>query len=129
MLLGKDGVRPDAAGWRHDLYPRPPQPVQVGKRKVMTEPPNWICEVLSPSTAATDVGPKLDIYHRAGVLHYWVISPADRTIVVYQRAPDGYLLIRTAGDNQMVRLLPFSFLEIDTSYLFLASPEVFPEGD
>ena len=38
--------------------------------------PNWICEVLSPSTEAADRADKLPIYARAGVEHAWLVDPS-----------------------------------------------------
>lgn len=43
-----DIVRPDLSGWRRERLPRPAEmrPIDV--------PPDWVCEVLSPSTAGRD---------------------------------------------------------------------------
>ncbi len=38
--------------------------------------PDWVCEVLSPSTAAMDRADKLPIYARAGVEHAWLVDPS-----------------------------------------------------
>lgn len=44
--------------------------------------PDLVIEVLSPSTAAEDRGPKLALYEHAGVAEYWMVNPADRTVEV-----------------------------------------------
>ncbi|MHB8812161.1 MAG: Uma2 family endonuclease [Steroidobacteraceae bacterium] len=46
--------------------------------------PDWIAEVLSPSTAGHDQIIKLPIYERAGVLEVWLIHPTDRTLAIYR---------------------------------------------
>lgn len=46
--------------------------------------PDWIAEVLSPSTANHDQVVKLPAYERAGVLEVWLIHPGDRTLTVYR---------------------------------------------
>jgi Uma2 family endonuclease len=46
--------------------------------------PDWIAEILSPSTAGHDQIVKLPIYERAGVPEVWLIHPADRTLTVYR---------------------------------------------
>lgn len=50
--------------------------------------PDWLIEVLSPSTAAHDQVVKLSAYERAGVLECWLVHPGDRTVAVY-RLDDG----------------------------------------
>jgi Uma2 family endonuclease len=46
--------------------------------------PDWVAEVLSPSTASHDQTRKLSAYERAGVREYWLIDPIDRTLTIYQ---------------------------------------------
>ena len=45
--------------------------------------PDWVIEILSPSTAGHDQTTKLKTYERAGVREYWLVHPTDRTVVVY----------------------------------------------
>jgi len=46
--------------------------------------PDWLAEVLSPSTARYDRITKLPAYERAGVREAWLINPIDRTVSIYQ---------------------------------------------
>lgn len=46
--------------------------------------PDWIAEVLSPSTASHDRTVKLPAYERAGVPEVWLIDPIDLTMAVYR---------------------------------------------
>lgn len=52
--------------------------------------PDWIAEVLSPSTASYDRTTKLRAYERAGVPEVWLIDPADRTVTIYRLAAGHY---------------------------------------
>jgi Uma2 family endonuclease len=45
--------------------------------------PDWIIEVLSPSTALKDMNSKRSLYEQHGVQEYWIIHPEDRWIMVY----------------------------------------------
>ena len=45
--------------------------------------PDWLLEVLSPSTAAHDQIAKRRTYERAGVREFWLVHPGDRTLTVY----------------------------------------------
>jgi Uma2 family endonuclease len=44
--------------------------------------PDLAIEVLSPSTAANDRGPKLDTYDRAGVRENWIVDPMSKTVEI-----------------------------------------------
>jgi len=45
--------------------------------------PDWIIEIISPSTASHDHIVKLAIYERFGVKEYWIIQPVDQIVMVY----------------------------------------------
>jgi Uma2 family endonuclease len=46
--------------------------------------PDWLAEVVSPSTARHDVARKVPVYERAGVREVWLINPVDRTVSIYR---------------------------------------------
>src|SRR5438552_3070237 len=69
---GSDVLVPNVAGWRRQRMPEGPV------AKFFTLPPDWICEVLSPSSAYLDVERKLPKYARAGVRHAWIVDPQNR---------------------------------------------------
>lgn len=50
--------------------------------------PDWIIEIVSPSTQRMDYGIKLFKYRTAGVREYWVVNPATRTVIVYDFAEE-----------------------------------------
>jgi Uma2 family endonuclease len=50
--------------------------------------PDWLAEVLSPSTASYDQRIKIPLYERVGVPEVWLIHPTDRTLAIY-RLEDG----------------------------------------
>jgi Uma2 family endonuclease len=45
--------------------------------------PDWVVEVLLPSSASRDQIEKRRIYERHGVLEYWLVHPTDRILTVY----------------------------------------------
>jgi len=109
MYIGGIGCRPDLVGWRRDRFPRLPEP---DARGVVTGVPDWICEVLSPSTRQTDWGSKRLAYHQAGVPFYWLLDPESETLTVLHRAEQGYLVVLVAGKDEAVRAPPFDAVEI-----------------
>ena len=46
--------------------------------------PDWLAEVLSPSTASYDQSVKIPLYERAGVPEVWLIHHTDRTLAIYR---------------------------------------------
>ncbi len=45
--------------------------------------PDWIIEIISPSTQQMDYGIKLFKYRTAGVREYWIVNPTTQTVNVY----------------------------------------------
>jgi Uma2 family endonuclease len=115
MEIAGMGCRPDIAGWRHATHARLPEP---DPRGVVTAVPEWICEVLSTSTAAIDQGKKRRAYHVAGVGHYWLVDPTNHTLAVLERAERDYLIVLVAGPGDVVRAPPFEAIEIPVAEMF-----------
>lgn len=51
--------------------------------------PDWIIEILSPSTAAKDQIKKLALYERVGVREFWLLHVIDRIVTIYRLNDDG----------------------------------------
>ena len=45
--------------------------------------PDWVIEIVSPSTRQMDYGIKLFKYRTAGVREYWIVNPLKKTVNVY----------------------------------------------
>jgi Uma2 family endonuclease len=102
LHFGRQVLVPDLAGWRQERAPA------LLEREVpfFDLAPDWVCEVLSPSTAALDRGRKLPLYHRVGVSHAWLVDPRAHTLEVYRRGPRGWRLSRYGGED-VVHAEPF----------------------
>ena len=48
-----------------------------------TGAPDWIVEIVSPSTSSHDYIRKLNLYAKAGVKEYWIIDPRTEKVFVY----------------------------------------------
>lgn len=113
-----DIVRPDLAGWRRERL------IDPGDQRPIVVTPDWVCEVLSPSTAAQDRITKRNLYARSGIRHYWIVDVDAHTLEVFERQDTHWLLLGAHGDGAVVRLPPFEQIELDVGRLFLpkASP-------
>lgn len=54
--------------------------------------PKFIAETLSPSTAKRDKSEKKDIYEKAGVEEYWIVSPQGKSVEIYYLEDGKYIL-------------------------------------
>ncbi len=101
LHLGEDIVVPDLAGWRRETMPEYPDAAYC------TIAPDWVCEVLSPSTRRLDVNEKRAIYAREGVSHLWFVDPDARTLEAFELHEGQWLLQATLVDDAPVSLTPF----------------------
>jgi Uma2 family endonuclease len=114
LHLGRDVLVPDFAGWRRSRMPELPETA------FFPLAPDWVCEVLSPSTAMLDRAKKLSIYSRDGVEHAWLVDPIARTLEVLRREGDRWLILETLGGDALVRCEPFDQVELDLRSLWAA---------
>lgn len=112
-----DVLVPDLAGWRRSRCPQPP------RGAFATQAPDWVCEVLSPSTTRVDRVLKLPVYLREGVQHVWLVDPASRTLEIYRNAGAQWLLVVTHGGSEKVRAEPFAEIELDLDALWVPEEE------
>ncbi len=109
LHLHGDVLVPDLAGWRQARLPEIPDAPRIEL------PPDWVCEISSPSTVKLDRTRKTVIYAREGVPWMWIVDPLAHTLEVYQRLERNYLLYQTFdGDSgERVRAEPFDAIELD----------------
>lgn len=101
LHLGEHVVVPDIAGWRRERLPRLPNTAFI------ETPPDWVCEVLSPTTARIDRTDKLAIYAAFGVGYCWLVDPDAHTLEVFELHEGRWLLHSTYKDRDAVAAPPF----------------------
>jgi Uma2 family endonuclease len=101
LHLGPHVVVPDIAGWRKErLTPFP-------DTAFIATPPDWLAEILSPSTQKIDRTDKLAIYAEFGVKHCWYVDPLAKTLEVFALTGDKWLLAATFKNDDPVTAPPF----------------------
>ena len=113
LHFGADVVVPDVAAWRRERMPTVPSVAYF------TLPPDWLCEVLSPSTKAIDRGKKLPIYAREGVGHVWLVDPLLQTLEVLRLESQRWASVGTHEADAKVRAEPFDAVELALRALWL----------
>ncbi len=90
--------------------------------------PDWVCEILSPSTASLDRVKKLAIYAREAVAHAWLIDPEARTLEVLRLESGRWTILATHAGNEVVRAEPFAEIDIELALLWSDPPEITVPG-
>ncbi|MCY1083509.1 Uma2 family endonuclease [Archangium lansingense] len=112
LHLGEDVLVPDIAGWRRERMPEMPDVVGF------TLAPDWLCEVLSPSTAALDREKKMKLYGRAGVRHLWLVDPLRQSLEVYALEGNRWQPLGTHTGQAQVHAEPFTPLRLELGLLW-----------
>ena len=97
---------PDLAGWRRARLPQLPR----GQRFEVV--PDWICEILSPSTESKDRQIKMPIYARYGVGFAWLIDPLKQTLEAYALEEGDWRGLGTWGGVETVAVPPFDAVQL-----------------
>ena len=113
MHFGADVVVPDVAGWRRKRMPAIPNVAHFSLA------PDWLCEVLSPSTEAIDRRKKLPLYAREGVGHVWLVDPLAQTLEVLRLESQRWSLVADHEGAATVRAEPFDQVELALRALWL----------
>ncbi len=106
LHFGADVLVPDLAGWRRERLPTIPNVA------AMTLAPDWVCEVLSPSTARLDRARKMHVYAREGVAHLWLLDPIARVLESYRREGEHWVVAATYDGDATIRAEPFDALPL-----------------
>lgn len=117
-LANHEVYRPDVVGWRRERLPERPKGRPIRVR------PDWVCEVLSPSTARRDLIEKMQTLRECEVPHDWIVDPEHQTLTVYRWSREGYVVALVASQSDRhVRAEPFDAVEIDVGLLFGEDPD------
>ena len=111
-----DILDPDLAGWRAGRLPA--SVFDDDAPAGITVAPDWVCEVLSPSTERVDRGLKMRVFRRERVGHVWLVAPAYHTLEVYRMEGDRYVLVDTWEGDARVRAEPFEAIELPLAALW-----------
>lgn len=85
--------------------------------------PDFVCEVLSESNAATDQVDKFRTYAASGVSFYWMADPSRKILTVYRLEGDGYAVALQAKYGEVVNAPPFEGAELRVGLLFGDDPD------
>ena len=112
LHFGQNVLVPDWAGWRRSRM------ASIPKTAYFALAPDWVCEVLSPSTVRLDRTKKLAIYALERVAYAWLIDPIARTLEVLQLESGRWTILATHAGSEVVHAEPFTEMELELDALW-----------
>ena len=109
---------PDLAGWRRERLPVLPR--RWADLKVA---PDWVCEILSPSTMRLDRTQKMAIYAEAGIAHLWMADPLACTLEIFELIDGRWTLTAAHGGKPEISAAPFDTVPLTLGDLWLPEEE------
>ena len=107
LHFGQNVLVPDLAGWRRERMPTVPD---VAGFQLA---PDWVCEVISPSTGEIDRGRKMRVYARERVGHLWIVDPILRMLEGYRLEDGRWVVASTHAGTEQIRAEPFEAVPLD----------------
>lgn len=117
LHLGKQVLVPDLAGWRRERLPTMPAVPWFEL------PPDWVCEIISPSSVARDRMQKMRIYARSGLPHAWLVDPLAQLLEVFRLVDGHWLVVDSFAGEMKVRAEPFDAVELELARWWLPGEE------
>lgn len=116
LHLGPHVVVPDIAGWQRERLPALPDTAWI------ETPPDWACEVPSPSTERYDRGDKRRICATYGVAHLWLLDPVAKLLEVFALRDQLWVLFDSLADGADVKAPPFEAVPFPIANLWPLDP-------
>ncbi len=106
-------ISPDVAGWRRERLRELPSDAAI------TIVPDWVCEILSPTTRRHNLLIKKPYYAKIGVMHHWIADLEARTVTAYRLENGRWSELGVWGDERDARIEPFDAIALDIASWWL----------
>ena len=93
IKLGEDILVPDLAAWKRERFPVSEETNWISMA------PDWVCEVLSPTTLRVDKIKKMPLYAQHGVTHFWLVDPLGQTLDVFRLESGRWALLASFAER------------------------------
>ncbi len=97
---------PDLAGWRRERLP------QLPRDQRFEVVPDWVCEILSPSTESKDRRIKMPVYARYGVRFAWLVEPLKQTLEAFALEEGHWRSLGAWREDETVSVPPFKAVQL-----------------
>jgi Uma2 family endonuclease len=116
LHLADQVLVPDLAGWRRERM------AVLPGEAFFPLAPDWVCEVLSPSTERIDRTRKLRMYAAAGVGHAWLVNAVERTLEILRLREGAWTIVGVLTGLDVVRAEPFDAVDLELGALWADPP-------
>ncbi len=80
--------------------------------------PDLVVEVVSPSSLKRDITDKFRLYEKHGVKEYWLVFPAEKSVLVFTLTDKGYELFSEAYEEGKVKSKVLEGFELEVRELW-----------
>ena len=101
LHLDEEVLVPDLAGWRRERMTALPETAYFALA------PDWICEILSPSTRSVDLVHKRPIYAATRIRYLWLVDPVEQILEAFALDDGQWRLIAAVEHDDAVQIPPF----------------------
>jgi len=112
FVRDREVLVPDLAGWRRERLSS-----MTGDHRFEVVP-DWICEILSPSTARDDRLTKMPVYARYGVSHLWLVDPLAHSLEAFALEQGRWVIVGLYGDQETAKIPPFQEIDLQLTELW-----------
>ena len=117
LHFAEDVLVPDIAAWRCRRM------AVVPNTAAISLPPDWVCEIISPSSVRHDRIAKMRCYARNDVETVWLVDPLARTLEAFRRNESQWSGIASHAVDEVVRVQPFAELELPLARWWLPATD------
>lgn len=102
-------ISPDVAGWRRTRMPELPvdEPIRIV--------PDWVCEILSPTTRRHDLLVKQPYYAKVGVQYHWLVDLEAHTLTAQRLESGRWVTLGVFSEEAAARIEPFDVVPLDVA--------------
>jgi len=115
LHFADDVLVPDLAAWRCGRMPTVPNTPAI------TLAPDWLCEIISPSSMRHDRIVKMRCYARQGVTWVWLVDPLARTLEDLHLEGDRWTVVASHAGDEVAQIEPFAAVDIRLARWWLAA--------
>jgi Uma2 family endonuclease len=102
-------IAPAVAGWRRERLPA------LSNDEAITVVPDWVCEILSPTTEQHNLTVKKPYYAKVGVAHHWIVDLSMRTVIALRLESGRWREVGVYGDEREARIEPFAAVPLNVA--------------
>ena len=80
--------------------------------------PDLVVEILSPGNTRHEMRTKFDLYEESGVQEYWIVEPANQTVLIYTLQGNTYIGLQPYTSEDIIESPLFPEMKINAEDLF-----------